>query len=53
MPVTLYSAVDDEVFGRLLVASLRAQGVAAHYVLAWLAMLEGIERWRILAAHYS
>ncbi|GAA3973857.1 carbohydrate kinase family protein [Hymenobacter antarcticus] len=33
LPVTLYSAVGDDAYGRHIVADLRAQGVEAHYVL--------------------
>ena len=33
LPTTLYSAVGDDAYGRHIVADLRAQGVAAHYVL--------------------
>ncbi|WP_345070993.1 carbohydrate kinase family protein [Hymenobacter fastidiosus] len=33
LPVTLYSAVGDDAYGRHIVADLRAQGVDAHYVL--------------------
>ncbi|TGE15963.1 carbohydrate kinase family protein [Hymenobacter elongatus] len=33
LPVTLYSAVGDDAYGRHIVADLRAQGVEAYYVL--------------------